>query len=105
MRWVLTPSGGWPRAAWDVLGFEQFRPGHVQGSSHGHPRLFRVACLEHPNLVPLAQRSLELWRELAERAGTPVIEITGGLMIGPPTATWSRARWPPPARTSCPCAS
>src|SRR3954453_5840816 len=67
----------------DVLGFEQFRPGHVQGSSHGHTRLFRVACLEHPNMVPLAQRSLELWRELAERAGTPIIDITGGLMIGP----------------------
>jgi sarcosine oxidase len=27
----------------DVLGFEQFRPGHVQGSSHGQTRLFRVA--------------------------------------------------------------
>jgi sarcosine oxidase len=67
----------------DVLGFEQFRPGHVQGSSHGHTRLFRVACLEHPNLVPLAQRSLELWRELAERSGTPIIDVTGGLMIGP----------------------
>src|SRR4051794_26605439 len=67
----------------EVLGFEQFRPGHVQGSSHGHTRLFRVACLEHPNLVPLAQRSLELWRELAERAGTPIIDVTGGLMIGP----------------------
>jgi sarcosine oxidase len=68
----------------DVIGFERFRPGHVQGSSHGHTRLFRVACLEHPNLVPLAQRSLELWRELQDRSGTPIIDITGGLMIGPP---------------------
>src|SRR5919199_1293007 len=68
----------------DVIGIERFRPGHVQGSSHGHTRLFRVACLEHPNLVPLAQRSLELWRELQARSGTPIIDVTGGLMIGPP---------------------
>src|SRR4051794_21494845 len=68
----------------DVIGLERFRPGHVQGSSHGHTRLFRVACLEHPNLVPLAQRSLELWRDLQDRSGTPIIDITGGLMIGPP---------------------
>ena len=67
-----------------VLGFERFRPGHVQGSSHGKTRLFRVACLEHPNLVPLAQESKRLWTQLQELSGTPVIEITGGLMIGPP---------------------
>src|SRR3954463_5568516 len=73
--WRLAARGA------DVLGFEQFRPGHVGGSWRGHPRLFRVACLEHPNLVPLAQRSLELWRELAERSGTPIIDVTGGLMI------------------------
>ncbi len=66
-----------------VIGLERFRPGHVQGSSHGSTRLFRVACLEHPNLVPLARESGRLWTELQERSGTPIIDITGGLMIGP----------------------
>src|SRR4051794_21515797 len=75
--WRLTARGG------GVLGLEQSGPGNVRGSSHGHTRLFRVACLEHPNLVPLAQRSLELWRELAARSGRPIIDVTGGLMIGP----------------------
>jgi sarcosine oxidase len=66
-----------------VIGIERFHPGHVQGSSHGHTRVFRVACLEHPNLVPLARRSRELWTELQVRSGTPVIRSTGAVMIGP----------------------
>ncbi len=67
-----------------VLGFERFRPGHVQGSSHGRTRLFRVACLEHPNLVPLAKASKSLWQELERHSGTDILRITGGLMIGAP---------------------
>ncbi|MCU1635199.1 MAG: sarcosine oxidase [Cryobacterium sp.] len=67
----------------DVLGIERFHPGHVQGSSHGQTRLFRVACLEHPNLVTLARRSRELWEELQARTSTPIIRITGGIMMGP----------------------
>ena len=66
-----------------VIGIERFHPGHVQGSSHGKTRVFRVACLEHPNLVPLARRSRDLWTELQERSGTPVIRQTGAVMIGP----------------------
>jgi sarcosine oxidase len=68
----------------DVLGFEQFRPGHSQGSTHGHTRLFRTLCLEHPGLVPLARRSLALWRELEEQSGTRIVRLTGALMIGAP---------------------
>src|SRR5260221_12316562 len=66
-----------------VIGIEQFNPGHVQGSSHGKTRVFRVACLEHPNLVPLARRSRDLWSDLQARSGTPVIRNTGAVMIGP----------------------
>src|SRR5919199_2059987 len=68
----------------DVLGFEQFRPGHDQGSTHGHTRLFRTRCLEHPGLVPLARRSLALWRELEEQSDTRIVRLTGALMIGAP---------------------
>jgi sarcosine oxidase len=68
----------------DVLGFEQFRTGHNQGSTHGHTRLFRTLCLEHPGLVPLARRSLTLWRELEQERDTHIVRLTGALMIGTP---------------------
>ena len=68
----------------DVLGFEQFRPGHNQGSTHGSTRLFRTLCLEHPGLVPVARKSLALWRDLEQETGRPIVRLTGGLMIGRP---------------------
>ncbi|MEA2194648.1 MAG: sarcosine oxidase, partial [Solirubrobacteraceae bacterium] len=96
---ALGASALWRLAARGVrvLGFEQFRPGHALGSSHGHTRLFRLACPEHPGLVALAQRSLALWRELAAQAGAPLVDLSGGLVIGPPdgelvTATLAAAR-------------
>lgn len=67
----------------DVIGVERFHPGHVQGSSHGKTRVFRVACLEHTELVPLALRSRKLWGELQRRSGTEVIRTAGAVMIGP----------------------
>lgn len=76
--WRLAARGA------DVLGFVQFRPGHNQGSTHGSTRLFRTLCLEHPGLVPVARRSLALWRELEAQTGLPIVRITGGLMIGRP---------------------
>lgn len=67
-----------------VLGIERFTPGHVQGSSHGHSRVFRVACLEHPLLVTVARRSRELWIELGALTGTRILDQTGTLTIGDP---------------------
>jgi sarcosine oxidase len=67
----------------DVIGIEQFEPGHDLGSSHGGSRMFRTACLEHPGLVPLARRSGELWRELERVSGASLFEPAGGLLIGP----------------------
>jgi sarcosine oxidase len=67
-----------------VLGLEQYSPGHTLGSSHGDSRIIRETYFEHPLYVPLVQRAHELWRELEEISGTPLMKITGGLMIGPP---------------------
>ncbi|PAZ10468.1 N-methyl-L-tryptophan oxidase [Streptomyces sp. SA15] len=83
--------GGWGACAlWqiasrgvDALGIEQFHPGHGWGASHGGSRMFRITCLEHPELVPLARRSLELWHELADLSDTSLFENRGGLLIGP----------------------
>lgn len=66
-----------------VVGIERFHPGHVQGSTHGLTRIFRVACLEHPNLVPLARRSRDLFVELEEQSGRPTLRESGAVMIGP----------------------
>jgi sarcosine oxidase len=67
-----------------VLGIEQFRPGHTQGSSHGKSRVIRLAYFEHPAYVPLLQRAYELWRKLERDTGKHLLQITGGLMIGTP---------------------
>ena len=66
----------------DVVGFEQFQPGHVFGSTHGKTRLFRTLCLEHPGLVPMARRSLELWRELEAQTGETIVSLCGLLNMG-----------------------
>lgn len=66
-----------------VLGLEQYASGHMLGSSHGDSRIIRELYFEHPLYVPLVQRAYRLWRELEERSGSALMDITGGLMIGP----------------------
>jgi sarcosine oxidase len=65
-----------------VVGIERHGIGHPFGSSHGSTRLFRVACMEHPGLTPIAQKSLELWTELGERTGDVYVRQTGSLNVG-----------------------
>ncbi|HVF40391.1 MAG TPA: N-methyl-L-tryptophan oxidase [Gemmatimonadaceae bacterium] len=65
-----------------VLGLERWKPGHKNGSSHGDSRIIREMYFEHPMYVPLLGRAYELWAELGERVGTPLLHMTGGLMIG-----------------------
>jgi sarcosine oxidase len=66
-----------------VLGLEQFSPAHNRGSSHGRSRIIREAYFEDPAYVPLIQRAYELWGDLQTEADTPLLVITGGMMIGP----------------------
>jgi sarcosine oxidase len=76
--WRLAARGA------SVIGFERFRPGHDQGSSHGDTRIFRTAYFEDPGYVPLLQRGNRLWRRLEEESGAELLTITGGLAIGHP---------------------
>lgn len=73
-----------------ALGLERFTAGHDRGSSHGGPRIIRLAYFEDSAYVPLLRRAYELWQELDSRAGAaggfPALVTTGGLMIGPPTS-------------------
>lgn len=65
-----------------VLGLEQYRPAHDQGSSHGQSRIIRLAYLEDPGYVPLLLRAYELWEATEREAGETLLTITGGLMLG-----------------------
>ena len=50
-----------------IIGIERCHPGRVRGSSHGNARVLRVACLEHPNLVPLVHHSRERQAVLGQK--------------------------------------
>ncbi|ADB32382.1 FAD dependent oxidoreductase [Kribbella flavida DSM 17836] len=76
--WRLAARGA------DVVGIERQAVGHAFGSSHGTTRLFRIACMEHPGLPPIAQKSLELWNTLGADTGQVLVEQTGSLNAGPP---------------------
>jgi sarcosine oxidase len=67
-----------------VLGLEKYSPPHEHGSSHGETRVVRQAYFEHPGYVPLLRRAYELWRELEQTTGTPLLHLCGGLMMGAP---------------------
>lgn len=68
-----------------VLGLDRHEPGHGLGSSHGESRIIRKAYFEHPDYVPLLQRSYELWDRLQADAGRNNLFIrTGLLQMGPP---------------------
>ena len=67
-----------------TLGLDANPRGHARGSSHGRSRIIREAYYEAPEYVPLVQRAYQLWRELEEESGEPLLRITGGLWIGPP---------------------
>src|ERR1700761_8135388 len=66
-----------------VLGLEQFDIPHALGSSHGLTRMIRLAYYEHPDYVPLLRRAYELWDETEQDAGRKLLQITGGLYLGP----------------------
>jgi sarcosine oxidase len=66
-----------------VLGLDRYTAPHEWGSSHGGSRIIRQAYHEHPNYVPLVRRAYELWEQLERDSRAPILQITGGLNIGP----------------------
>ena len=67
----------------DVVLVEQFEQGHVNGSSHGSSRIFRLAYYD-PAYVRKAQEALPLWRELEADTGRTLLDTTGGIDHGDP---------------------
>jgi sarcosine oxidase len=66
-----------------VLGLEAFTPAHEKGSSHGESRIIRQAYFEDPAYVPLVLRAYELWDQLEAESSEDLLNITGGVAIGP----------------------
>ena len=66
-----------------VLGLEQFGIPHAFGSSHGSTRIIRLAYSEGPEYVPLLRAAYRYWRELEEVSGKSILQVTGGLDVGP----------------------
>lgn len=62
---------------------EQFELGHLRGSSHGGSRIFRHShdTVPYGGLIPHAYA---LWQRLEAESGKNLLQITGGLDMGPP---------------------
>jgi len=71
----------------NVLLLEQFTVGHTRGSSHGGSRIIRYT---HDNAVYASQMpaTFDLWRELERAGGAPLMQLTGGLYLGPADDPW-----------------
>ena len=69
-----------------VLGLERYAIPHAHGSSHGFSRVIRLAYFEHPDYVPLLQRSYENWFDLEKQSNQKILYQTGGLYMGAPDA-------------------
>ena len=69
------------RSGRKVIVLEQFSTGHQRGSSHGRTRIFRFSYPD-PEYVRMAQRSLELWRELEKESGEHLLETMGAIDLG-----------------------
>lgn len=76
-----------------VLGLEQFDVPHSRGSSHGYSRVTRTAYYEHPDYVPLLRRAHELWAELEQESGEKILDLVGGLYLGPPKGPLIAGSW------------
>ena len=68
----------------DVIGVEQFAPGHARGSSHGESRIIRTAYLEGAEYVPFVHAAWRAWDELQEAARERLVVRSGALMLGAP---------------------
>ncbi len=67
-----------------TLGLDPRPAAHSEGASHGESRIVRQVYFEGATYVPLLRRTYELWADLAEPDGTPLLRTTGGLFLGGP---------------------
>lgn len=64
-----------------ATGFEQFEPGHTNGSSHGESRIIRFTYPD-PFYTDLMTHAYPLWGQLEEQAGEALFVRCGILFLG-----------------------
>jgi len=65
-------------------------------------RIIRELYYEGTLYVPAVKRAYTLWQELEQASGASLPgRITGGVMLGTRTRTWSRGRGRPPSNWGC----
>jgi glycine/D-amino acid oxidase-like deaminating enzyme len=65
------------RRGWDVRVVEQYAAGNVRSGSGGDTRLLRFSHGDAEWYTLLAQRALDLWREIEDEAGVQLFEPVG----------------------------
>ena len=73
-----------------MLGIEQYRSPHDQGSSHGETRITRQAYFEDPLYVQIAKRSQAMYRELEKESGERLYDQIGAVYMGRPDSVLLR---------------
>ena len=79
------------RLGLSVLGIDRHTPPHRLGSSHAETRITRLAVGEGAPYLPFVARSHELWRELSELIGEPLLYQSGGYILS--DAAEEAERW------------
>ncbi len=74
--WHLAEAGH------DVVGLEQFEPGHSRGASHDTSRILRHSY-HTPHYVALTRDAYEDWARLEAASGAPLVTVVGGLDLFP----------------------
>lgn len=66
-----------------TLLLEQYEIGHTRGSSHGGSRIIRYThdTTAHARQMP---QTFAMWRALEQETGRHLLQMTGGLYMGPP---------------------
>jgi sarcosine oxidase len=70
------------KQGYKVLGIDQFDPPHEFGSHAGQSRIIRKAYFEHPDYVPLLERSYELWENFENQTRQQYYYQTGIVYFG-----------------------
>jgi len=73
-----------------VVNFEQYESPHNKGSSHGETRLLRTAYAEGGAYMPLARKSIKLWRDFERKSGAKLFHQTGVFYAGGPSSSFLR---------------
>jgi sarcosine oxidase len=69
-----------------VLGIDRYAPPHPWGSTHGDTRVTREAIGEGREYVPLVRRSHDLWREIEQESGVPLLTRCGIVLLAYPSS-------------------